>query len=250
MPKIPFAPWMQGMRALSLVRDADAPRHSTAPQKYYSALLGVHETVHGELWSADAWAGIARSRLMEGDLEGAEAALTQAGMMGTPDPDVACMLAEILLDTGRAEKAHRLLTNVVEHRPRHARMRYLLGLSCRDLGLSEVDAYRAAVDLDPDLAAAWYRLGNALNLMRQTDAAIAAWRGALRAEPEHTATLYNLGQALHRTGDAEGAAECLARLRELDEGLADLLEENMKPAKPARAGARYRVYPCRAGTEG
>ncbi|MCK5411542.1 MAG: tetratricopeptide repeat protein [Gemmatimonadetes bacterium] len=127
MQHIPFAPWMRGSQALELVRNADGPKESAAPLTYYSAVLRAHEQLAGEIWSAEAWVGVARSHVMRGDLEAAEAALVQAGMMGTPDPDAAMLMAEILLQTDRAERAQRLLTKLVERRPHLARARYLLG---------------------------------------------------------------------------------------------------------------------------
>ena len=245
MQHIPFAPWMRGNRALDLVRNADGPRRSVAPLTYYSAVLTVHEQLSGEVWSAEAWVNVARTKLMEGDLQAAEAALSQAGMMGTPDAEAPMMLAEILLHTDRAERAHGLLKHVVDQRPRIARAHYLLGVACRDLGLGdeEADAYRAAVEIDPDFTQAWFRLGNHMSLRRQLDPAIEAWRETLRVDPNHEGALCNLGQALHRSGDATAAAECLARLRELDPDMAAFLELGMAVRKRIPAGVRLRQYP-------
>jgi len=242
---IPFAPWMRGSQALDLVRNADGPKESVAPLTYYSAVLRAHEQLADEIWSAEAWVGVARTKVMRGDLQAAEAALVQAGMMGTPDPGAALLMAEILLQTDRAERAHRLLTKLVERRPHLARARYLLGVTCRDLDLpdDELAAYRAAIELDPDMAEAWYRLGNHMSLRRNFEEAIAAWREVLRVDPDHEWTLCNLGNALHRAGDSEGATECLARLRDLDGGLADFLELGIQHVKPVPAGVRLRQYP-------
>jgi len=249
---IPFAPWMRGSQALELVRNADGPKESAAPLTYYSAVLRAHEQLADEIWSAEAWVGVARSHVMRGDLREAEMALVQAGMMGTPDPGAALLMAEIFLETDRAERAHRLLTKVVERRPHLARAHYLVGLACRDLGLAdeELAAYRAAIEIDSDMTEAWYRLGNHMNLRRDSEAAIAAWREVLRIDPDHDWTLCNLGIALHRAGDSEGANECLARLRELDGGLADFLELGISYKKPVPAGVRLRQYPRPSAKKG
>ena len=252
MQHIPFAPWMLGTDALELVRNADGPTRSVAALTYYSAVLRAHEQLTGEIWSAEAWVGAARSHVMRGALREAEMALVQAGMMGTPDPDAALLMAEILLQTERAERAHRLLTKLVERRPHLARARYLLGLACRELDLpdEELAAYRAAVEIDPDLTEAWYRLGNHLSLRRNSAEAIAAWREVLRVDPGHEWTLCNLGLNLHRAGDSEGASECLARLRELDRVLADFLELGIQHVKPVPPGVRLRQYPRPSRKEG
>ncbi|MFC1531566.1 tetratricopeptide repeat protein [Gemmatimonadota bacterium] len=251
MQQIPFIPWMRGNRALDMVRNANGPRQSSAPLTYYGAMLRVHEELSGELWSAEAWIDVARSHLMRGNLFKAELALTQAGLIRTPDPDAALLMAEVFLATGRAERADGILTSLLEQRADIARAHYLLGLASRDLGLDgEADAYRAAVAIDPDHAQAWYRLGNCLSLARESAEAMSAWREAMRVEPDHTGALYNLGSALYREGDGEGAAECLSRLRELDPGAAALLELNMQPSKPTPAGAHLRPYPRPASPKG
>jgi tetratricopeptide (TPR) repeat protein len=242
---IPFAPWMRGNRALDLVRNADGPGRSVASLTYYSAILRAHERLSGEIWSAEAWVEVARTKLMQGDLEAAENALCQAGMMGTPNPDAPVLLAEILLETNRAERARDLLVNVVERHPRIARAHYLMGLACRDLGLGdeEAHAYRAAVAIDPDLAIAWYRLGNHLMLERDWGEAASAFGEAVRIQPGDETALFGAALALHRAGEPEAAREFLVRLRELESGLAPLLELSLEPPKPVPPGTRLRQYP-------
>lgn|GEM_PF-6058949 len=252
MPQIPFAPWMRGNRALDLVRNADGPKRSVAPMTYYAAVLRVHERLRGEVWSAEAWVDVARTKLMLGDLQAAEAALCQAGLMGTPDPDAPLMLAEILLATDRAQQAHELLENVVQQHPRVARAHYLLGLACRDLGLGdeEAAAYRAALTLDPDIGIAWYRLGNHLSLKKEWSEAVAAYREALRLEPDNELTLFAAALAMNRAGDPEAARGCLARLNELESDLVPLLESCLEAPKPIPPGTRLRSYGHRKSGEG
>ena len=251
MSHIPFAPWMRGNRALDLVRNADGPTRSAAPLTYYSAVLAVHERLAGEIWSAEAWVDVARTKLMQGDLEAAENALCQAGMMGTPDAEAPMLLAEILLETERTGRARELLLNVVEQHPRIARAHYLLGLACRDLGLAEeADAYRAALAIDPKLGMAWYRLGNHLSLKREWTEAVAAYREAIRVDPENEAALLGGALAMNRIGDPEEARAYLAQLRDMNSELAPLLELSLEPRKPVPPGVRLRPYGCRKNDEG
>jgi tetratricopeptide (TPR) repeat protein len=249
---IPFAPWMRGNRALDMVRNADGPKRSVAPLTYYSAVLAVHEKLSGEIWSAEAWVSVARTKLMEGDLQAAESALSQAGMMGTPDAEAPMLLAEVLLATDRAGRARDLMTNVVAQRPAVARAHYLLGLACRDLGLGdkEAAAYRSALAIDPDIGIAWYRLGNHLSLKKNWTEAVAAYREALRVSPDNESVLFGAALALNRTGDAEAAQECLAHLRELESELVELLEFSLEPRKPIPPGVRLRSYGARKKEEG
>jgi tetratricopeptide (TPR) repeat protein len=238
---------MRGNRALDLVRNADGPTRSAAPLTYYSAVLAVHERLAGEIWSAEAWVDVARTKLMQGDIEAAENALCQAGMMGTPDAEAPMLLAEILLATERPGRARELLLNVVEQHPRIARAHYLLGLACRDLGLGdeEADAYRAALAIDPNLAIAWYRLGNHLMLKRDWAEAAAAFREAARIQPDDEAALFGAGLAQHRAGEPAAAQECLALLRALESELVPLLVLSLEPRKPVPPGVRLRPYGTR-----
>ena len=247
MSHIPYAPWMRGNRALDLVRNADGPTRSAAPLTYYSAVLAVHERLAGEVWSAEAWVYVARTMLMQGDLEADENALCQAGMMGTADAEAPMLLAEILLETERPGRARELLAGVVEQHPRIARAHYLLGLACCDLGLGdeEADAYRAALAIDPNLAIAWYRLGNHLMLERDWAEAAAAFREAARSQPDDEAALFGAGLALHRAGEPAAAQECLARLRDLESELVPLLVLSLEPRKPVPPGVRLRPYGTR-----
>ena len=251
MSDIPFAPWMRGNRALDMVRNAAGPTRSVAPLTYYSAVLTVHEKLSGEVWSAEAWVDVARTKLMEGDLQAAEAALSQAGLMGTPDTEAPMLLAEICLHTDRARRAHGLLTNLVEQRPGIARAHYLLGLACRDLGLAEeAEAYRAALAIDPKLGMAWYRLGNHLSLKREWTEAVAAYREAIRVDPENEAALLGGALAMNRIGDPEEARAYLDQLRDMNSELAPLLELSLEPRKPVPPGVRLRSYGCRKKDEG
>ena len=235
MSDIPYAPWMRGNRALNMVRNAAGPTRSAAPLTYYSAVLAVHERLSGEIWSAEAWVDVARTKLMEGDLQAGEAALSQAGLMGTPDTEAPMLLAEICLHTDRPRRAHELLTNLVEQRPGIARAHYLLGIACRDLGLAdeEADAYRAAVRIDPGLGQAWYRLGICLTLAKRWAEALDAYREVLRLDPDNEPALVGAGLAMNRAGDVVGPPECLAWLRELESTLAPLLEVALGPAEAA-----------------
>jgi tetratricopeptide (TPR) repeat protein len=251
VPHIPFAPWMRGNRALDMVRNADGPKRSVAPLTYYSAMLRVHEGLTGEIWCAEAWVDVARTKLMEGDLEGAEAALSQAGLMGTPDAEAPMMLAEILLATDRAQRAHELLTNLVAQKPGIARAHYLLGIACRDLGLAEeADAYRAALAIDPGLSMAWYRLGNYLNLRREWTEAVAAYREAIRIDPQNQPALLGGALAMNRIGDPDEARAYLDQLRDMNSELAPLLELSLEPRKPIPPGVRLRSYGCRKNEDG
>lgn len=252
MQHVPFAPWMRGADALALVRGAEGPTRSAAPLTYYSAILRVHERLSGEVWSAEAWVQLARTKLLAGDLFSAERALKQACMIGTPDPDATCMLAEILLETDRAWWAHELLTNLVRRKPRLLRARLLIGLARRELGRTDdVDAWREAIAIDPDCAIAWHRLGIDLIIRQDWEEAAAAFREALRLRPDNERAIFGLGLALNRTGDIPGGLGCVSRLREVGaEVQAEWLESCLRPAKPVPAGARLRAYGFRKAREG
>src|SRR2546423_1016024 len=59
-----------------------------------------------------------------------------------------------------------------------------------------IAAYRAAIDLQPDYAAAHNNLGNALLAQGNAGDAIAAFRRAAELQPDFATTFFNLGVAL------------------------------------------------------
>jgi tetratricopeptide (TPR) repeat protein len=71
------------------------------------------------------------------------------------------------------------------------------------------------VELDPDLGAAYVLLGEALNQMAESDAAIEVLEAAVRIQPESSKAYYAMGIAYDRKGNPERAAEMYRLSREV-----------------------------------
>ena len=67
------------------------------------------------------------------------------------------------------------------------------------------EAFRQAIQLDPENAPAHYNLANALEAKGQDDEAIAEYREAIRLDPGDARMRSNLGVALARRGELDGA---------------------------------------------
>jgi tetratricopeptide (TPR) repeat protein len=74
---------------------------------------------------------------------------------------------------------------------------------------------RRAVELDPDHSAAYLALGEALNQMAESDAAIDALEAAIRLAPENGKAYYAMGIAYDRKGNHDRAAEMYRLSREV-----------------------------------
>lgn len=106
-------------------------------------------------------------------------------------------------------------------------------------------AYRQALELAPDHAAAWNNLGNILMLDGRCVAAAACYDAALTHGLIHPLAFYNRGTARRRTGDRDGAAADFARALALQpdyaeawNNLANLRRYDMQRAAAARGYLR------------
>ena len=70
-------------------------------------------------------------------------------------------------------------------------------------------AFNAAIQADPDNAAAWANLGTTLVQLGRTNSAIAQFREALRLQPENMTAHYNLGTLLLSAGQVREAVSHL-----------------------------------------
>lgn len=77
-------------------------------------------------------------------------------------------------------------------------------------------AFKQAVALQPDFAAAYYNLGRVLRELGDDREAIAAYRKASEWDPEDPDIFYNLGNALFAAGKLDAAIKCYQRTLELN----------------------------------
>jgi tetratricopeptide (TPR) repeat protein len=223
--QIPFDPGLKGWDALSLYRRATG-RADTVSGRHYANLLRLHETVRGELWSAEAWVELGKGHLWRGELEHASRAFVQALLIGTSDPDSLYLLGCVHVERGELEQAEKALSQLAGAKPEHVPAQLLLARVLVRLGRkgeAGVPLLKAAL-ADPSNAGAQWALGNWFRDLGDLEEAADQYERALAADPRHTASLFSLGCAWIRLGQPERVEEVRARLAPLSEHLAEMLE--------------------------
>ena len=84
-----------------------------------------------------------------------------------------------------------------------------------------VDAYRRAIDLDPEHADAHVNLGRLLHEQRAPAVAEQHYRAALQVDPNHETAAFNLGVALEDLGRTADAIQAYEQTLEIDPENAD-----------------------------
>jgi cytochrome c-type biogenesis protein CcmH/NrfG len=164
----------------------------------------------------------AHTRLHETDKAREEQRLAEAAPEDViwPDPFVGEVLAlqcglrfrlqraADLLELRRFAEAVWFLEATLKRYPESLTAWLQLGVAWQNLGRMDQaeQAYRRAVDVDPDSADAWFRLGCVQALRRPQDAA-ESFRRTIALKPDHALAHFNLGHRLRELGDAAGAAD-------------------------------------------
>ena len=94
-------------------------------------------------------------------------------------------LAQAMMQLGDVSRALEHVDDLLARHPRLAEAHYNHGLLLRELGQhdAEIDAYRCALELRPDLSAASVNLGVALRDQRRFDEALTQFDSAIAADP-------------------------------------------------------------------
>lgn len=124
-----------------------------------------------------------------GDLAKARGHLKQRGSVGIRPKDP---LVDGLRELVQGERVHLL----------RGRMAYGAGWF-----REAVEAFRKAVEADPNSARARVNLGTALGITGDVAASMEQYRAALRLDPQSSTAHFNLGTLMARTGDYAGAVE-------------------------------------------
>jgi predicted TPR repeat methyltransferase len=131
----------------------------------------------------------------------------------SPDGNHLCEQAFVLLESGRLDEAHALLTQAKVLLPKSPRVHYLLALCFGDKGQVKdaLDAIDTSLRLDPINPKAHNNRGSALLQLGRTGEAEAAFRLALEHGPDLAPPYINLGHLLEQQGQLEQAAQVYDR---------------------------------------
>ena len=157
--------------------------------------------------------GEALSCFDQGDLRRA-ADLLDAVLATTPgQPQALHLLGVIHLQSGNAAEAITLIDQAIAADPGQPFFHNSLGEALRAKGEpAAADAYRRAIDLQPDYLQAYNNLGIALHQAGDTDGAANAFRAALNVDAEDMDARNNLAIALQSQGRLGEAIEHLRKL--------------------------------------
>ena len=80
-----------------------------------------------------------------------------------------------------------------------------VALHCAGKAAESIPFYRRALELDPQITAAWHNWGSAMEDLEQIGQAVACYRRALENDPADYRSLYNLFRCYHQLGEYEKA---------------------------------------------
>jgi tetratricopeptide (TPR) repeat protein len=126
------------------------------------------------------------------------------------------MMATMLGQAGKVDRAAEILRFASQSYPDDASTQFDLALTLGKHPAEQIDALRRAIDLDPDMVAAYQSLGAALYATGQPQAAIEAFRRGLQIDPLSAVLYYDLGLALKAQGDSAESQKALRLAARLD----------------------------------
>lgn len=130
------------------------------------------------------------------------------------------LMGTMLGQSGDASRASAILAFAAQFYPQDASTQFDLALTLGKQPANQIAAFRRAIEMDPDLVAAYQSLGAALYSTGQQSAAIDAFRAGLQIDPLSAILYYDLGLALQQKGDSEGARQALGLASRLDPEIA------------------------------
>ncbi len=119
-------------------------------------------------------------------------------------------------EAGRPDRASEILAFAVQSYPEDATAQFDLALTFGNRPAEQIPALRRAIELDPDMIAAYESLGAALASAGQISNAIEVFRKGLTVDPLCAILYYDLGLALKQHGDGAGAAQAFSLAADLD----------------------------------
>ncbi|MBV8572416.1 MAG: peptidylprolyl isomerase [Acidobacteriaceae bacterium] len=123
-------------------------------------------------------------------------------------------------EAGDAARAAYILAFAAQSYPSDAFAQYRYALTLGNQPGSQIEAFRHAIELEPDIVGAYESLGAVLASSGDMTAAIEVFRQGLLVDPLSAMLNYRLGVALKQEGEEGGAKQFVSLAAELDSGLA------------------------------
>jgi tetratricopeptide (TPR) repeat protein len=146
-----------------------------------------------------------------------EAAQSFERLMPSEDPSILLGAATAYVKVGRTEEGHRILDKLVREHGDSPGVEVAIGMA--DFGSGEYgaasEAFRAALDKDPENADARFYLGAVLFKQRDFDSAIREWRQAVQQKPGYFPPVFALGAMFAERRQYQEAKPLLRKALEL-----------------------------------
>ncbi len=176
----------------------------------------LHRLSRDFKWDANQLFLKASALKSSGDLKGAIDKDQQALQIYPYFLRALVFMGTTLGETGDAQRASEILGFAVQFYPKDASAQFDLGLTLQHRPSEQIEAFRRAIELDPDLTSAYESLGAALYSAGQSQSAIEVFRKGLQVDPLSALLNYDLGLALTQQGDKEGGQRALTLAKKLD----------------------------------
>jgi len=180
----------------------------------------LHRVSRDFKWQADQLFREASTLKEHGDRKGALEKDQQALQIYPYFLRALVLMGTTLGEGGDTERASQILRFAVQSYPKDASAEFDLGLTLAARPSEQIEAFRHAIDLDPDTIAIYQSLGAALYSSGQPQAAIDTFRQGLKIDPLSAILNYDLGLAMQQQGDEAGAKRALSLAGKLDPEIA------------------------------
>lgn len=196
--------------------------------KHYQAAVN-----HGE---DDVWTATVAQTLgtiyyqIRQDFSAAAAMFQLANQLDPANLDVLTMMADIHAEQGNLEAAVTVYKTLLSHNPDDPECLTYVGYLLWQLDRNDeaIQAYRKAVDNDPDNAIAYNNMGVIyLDEQDKPDEALALFRQAFAIKPDYTLACFNIGRAEERLGRTSDAARMFSDALALNAENPELTDEEI-----------------------
>jgi tetratricopeptide (TPR) repeat protein len=123
-------------------------------------------------------------------------------------------------EAGQTDRASEILAFAVQSYPEDASAQFDLALTLVGDPAKQIMAFRRAIELDPEMVAAYESLGAALASAGQLSNAIQVFREGLTVDPLSATLYYDLGLALKQQADTASAKQAFSLAAKLDPEIA------------------------------